>query len=151
MLGVLLAAHVADMPGGGADPAAVGIGMWPAGLVLGLLLKPLLALDCCTTRWRGWAALGPCRWTRAASSLAQIVSRDVTAHETQVRESAIESLAETSTIGGGAGVLVCAHGPARRCGLFCQHRRRDGTTRGLRGGRYWEMGWQGGRRALTTC
>lgn len=115
-----------------------------AGLVLGLLLKPLLA-------WRMLhdevvkveAALAQ-SLDAGRAQLAQLVSRDVTQlTETEVRESAIESLAENLNDSVVAPVFwfVLLGLPGAAVYRFANTADAMWGYRGLRGGRYWE--WAG--------
>jgi len=115
-----------------------------AGLVLGLLLKPLLA-------WRMLhdevakveAALAE-SLDAGRAQLAQLVSRDVTQlTEAQVRESAIESLAENLNDSVVAPVFwfVLLGLPGAAVYRFANTADAMWGYRGLRGGRYWE--WAG--------
>lgn len=115
-----------------------------AGLLLGLLLKPLLA-------WRMLHEEVAAVETALADSLdagraqlARLVSRDVTQlSEAQVRESAIESLAENLNDSVVAPVFwfVLLGLPGAAVYRFANTADAMWGYRGLRGGRYWE--WAG--------
>ncbi len=122
---------------------------WAFALLLGLVLKPLFA-------WRMLrdevlaveAALGESLESGPDAARARLVSRDVSQlGEREVRESAIESLAENlERFAGGAGVLVPAARPAGRGALpLRQHGRCDvGLPRRARRARL-DLGRQMGR------
>ncbi len=144
VLGVLLAAHVAV--GLAVALTLLLPGMWDvaAGLVLGLLLKPLLAWRMLHDEVARVEAALAVSLDAGRAQLAQIVSRDVTAlTETQVRESAIESLAENLNDSVVAPVFwfVLMGLPGAAAYRFANTADAMWGYRGLRGGRYWE--WAG--------
>ncbi len=115
-----------------------------AGLALGLLLKPLLAWRMLHDEVAQVEAALAVSLDAGRAQLAQIVSRDVTQlSEAQVRESAIESLAENLNDSVVAPVFwfVLLGLPGAAAYRFANTADAMWGYRGLRGGRYWE--WAG--------
>jgi adenosylcobinamide-phosphate synthase len=115
-----------------------------AGLVLGVLLKPLLAWRMLHDEVAKVEAALAQSLDAGRAQLAQLVSRDVTQlSEAEVRESAIESLAENLNDSVVAPVFwfVLLGLPGAAVYRFANTADAMWGYRGLRGGRYWE--WAG--------
>lgn len=115
-----------------------------AGLLLGLLLKPLLAWRMLQDEVAGVEQALTQSLDAGRAQLARLVSRDVTQlSESQVRESAIESLAENLNDSLVAPLFwfVLLGLPGAAVYRFANTADAMWGYRGLRGGRYWE--WAG--------
>ncbi len=115
-----------------------------AGLLLGLLLKPLLAWRMLHDEFAGVEQALTQSLDAGRAQLARLVSRDVTRlSESQVRESAIESLAENLNDSLVAPLFwfVLLGLPGAAVYRFANTADAMWGYRGLRGGRYWE--WAG--------